>query len=238
MQQQFRYRGFDIVCIPADVPYYNGQGFEECDGVYCEIYADTDTERLDVLGSCSLANGYDINSVNDGDVFDGVRDFVDSTFSNLQATRLYMESGRMSRLAGRLMMHLAEYESPESVYDTMHHIVGMQDHEIAKCGARFLVPFFDKDDYAKTIADHLIRTSTENTLTGNWLTGFDEIENEFGVNLSEDTDLLDKICDHLSTSGEILCDLQVHDEQFDLTFYTDYCPYAEVQGGMNDMSTM
>ncbi len=238
MQYQFRYRGFDVSVIPADVPYYNGQGFENCDGVYCEVFADTDPERLDLLGSCSLAVGHDIQSTSEKDVFDGVRDFIDGTLSNLQSTRLYVESARMSSLAGKLIAYIGEYESPESVYDTLHHIIGMDDQEIAKCGAREFVPFFDRDDYAKTIADYLIRTSTENTLTGNWLTGFDEIEKEFGVNLSEDTDLLDKICDHLSTSGEVLCDLQVYDEQFDLTFYTDYCPYAEVQGGMNDMSTM
>jgi len=76
MQYHFRYRGFDVSVIPADVPYYNGQGFENCDGVYCEVFADTDPERIDLLGSCSLAVGHDIQSTSEKDVFDGVRDFT------------------------------------------------------------------------------------------------------------------------------------------------------------------
>ena len=236
--QQMRYRGFDIVPTPADVPYHNGTTFEQCDGYYCAIYADTDPDQIHLLDHFALAVGHDIKSMYDDDLFEGVRNHIDSVMSSLQEMRMYVDSERSQELAGKLIAHLGEYENPESLYNTLRYTVGMTDYEIAKRGGKHLAPFFDKDEYAKSISDYLIRTSTENTLTGNWLTGFDEIENEFGVNLAEDTELLDKVCDHLSMSGEILCDLQAQDEQFDLTFYTDYCPYAEMRDAMNDMSTM
>lgn len=77
-----------------------------------------------------------------------------------------------------------------------------------------------------TFAEWLIKTGTEFTSSGNWIIGFDEIAEHFGVDLSTDDELLDAVSDCLNRSEAIL-DFYTDNEEFDMNFGLRYCPFAE-----------
>ena len=55
---------------------------------------------------------------------------------------------------------------------------------------------------------------------------FSEINKRYGVNLPTDKEMLDLIRDALLEHGDIISDLETS-EDFDMMFYTMYCPYVE-----------
>ena len=81
--------------------------------------------------------------------------------------------------------------------------------------------------YGITIAEHMIFVGTDNTTTGNWHFTFEEIGERFGVNLSEDTEMVDMITEELYKKADILSEIGVYCDEFDLTFYLNYCPYVD-----------
>ena len=38
--------------------------------------------------------------------------------------------------------------------------------------------------------------------------------------------MLDKVCECLYSNGDIVSEFQVGEDEFDMMFYTNYCPYA------------
>ena len=99
----------------------------------------------------------------------------------------------------------------------------MTDNEIREMGFTSLARYFDRDSYAQTIAEYIIDEGTADTMSGNIHIPFSEINERFGISLPSDTDMLNKIKDHLHNFSEIVSDLEV-DEDFDLMFFTSYCP--------------
>ena len=110
----------------------------------------------------------------------------------------------------------------------------MTDDEIRFCGFKSLVSYFNKDEYAQTIAEYMTKVGTENTTTGNWQFRFDEIGDKFGVDLSSNSDMVDKICKELYGNGETLSQIEVMGDTLDLTFYLKYCPYADSDEDINE----
>ena len=110
----------------------------------------------------------------------------------------------------------------------------MTDEEIRACGFKSLVSYFNKDEYAQTIAEYMTKVGTENTTTGNWQFRFDEIGEKFGVDLHANLDMVDKICKELYGNGETLSQIEVMGDTFDLTFYLKYCPYADGEVDINE----
>ena len=92
-------------------------------------------------------------------------------------------------------------------------------------GFSSLVPYFDRDDYAQTIANYLIDEGTEDTMSGNLHIPFSEINEKFGVTLPDDEDLLDRI-KYCIGESEAVADIET-DEDFDLMFHTAFCPGVE-----------
>lgn len=88
----------------------------------------------------------------------------------------------------------------------------------------------ERKELARTIAKHLIDVGTENTTTGNWHFSFEEIDELFGTNLKEDAETVKLITDELWNNSDIIADIVVSKEEFDLIFYLDYCPYAGDDG--------
>ena len=62
---------------------------------------------------------------------------------------------------------------------------------------------------------------------------FSEINKRYGVNLPTDKEMLDLIRDALLEHGDIISDLE-SSEDFDMMFYTMYCPYVEDDGIAED----
>lgn len=63
---------------------------------------------------------------------------------------------------------LGESENGEELYHTFTEVIGMTDDEIREIGFHSLSPYFDRELYAQTIAEHYIDTGSENTFIGNW----------------------------------------------------------------------
>ena len=232
-----KYRGFNIRTVDAiDLLRYNAAADinERCHGVYCEVYNVTDdglTERLDDF---TLAEGYEIPDCSAAEIEKAISDYVDEHIIPMEYYRVDALADRRNHLIGRLVSWIGEEQQGRELYDTLSAYIGMTDEEIRACGFKSLVPYFNKDEYAQTIAEYMIKVGTENTTTGNWQFRFDEIGDKFGVDLSSNSDMVDKICKELYGNGETLSQIEVMGDTFDLTFYLKYCPYADSDEDINE----
>lgn len=80
-------------------------------------------------------------------------------------------------------------------------------------------------DTAKQIADFITDQASENTDNGSWAVYFDEIEDEFGVDLSEDKELAEKVIDDFDY--EKVAEAELMEDGYDLVMYLDYCKNLE-----------
>lgn len=87
---------------------------------------------------------------------------------------------------------------------------------------------FEKSILAKTIAHDIVHDGTTNTGSGSWIVYFDEVQDKYKVDLSEDEEMLEAITEELHNSFEKeIAEISVLDDAIDLTFYLDFCPNAE-----------
>lgn len=201
-----RYRGF--------IAEYQILGKDE--SYCCDIYASDDDLRKNVLFEFTdSAKG--IESVENQ-----IQNTIDEFYDDIVRTQLCNEQSRYKELLGRAVTVLAEEQSPERLYETLKDNIGLSDDEIRKIGFTNLAPFFDRDGYAQTIAEFITDYGTAETMSGSYLIPFEEINKRFGVDLFHDEELLDKIMD--SFDWDVISSLDITDGDFDLTFYTDYCP--------------
>lgn len=118
------------------------------------------------------------------------------------------------RLIELLKSPLQEFDNPVAYWC---------DEHIEAYAAMLMAHGVTVQSKASEIAQYIIRTGTENTTSGNWYVSFDEIEDQFGVNLASDVDLLDRVCECLFDAGDVVAEFDVYDDEFDMMFYTDYC---------------
>ena len=224
-----RYRGFEIV----NTPEYNlvrrnqltGEK-ESCKGYYCQIYDAEDVERNQMFDEFSLAVGHEIPDDTESSRLAGIAKYVDRNYDSLIDVKWDMQGNRISELLGRALCWIGENESEEELYNTLSEVLGMTDEEIRYMGFTSLVPYFDREQYAETIANYLIDEGTVDTVSGNLHVPFSEINERFAVCLPTDKELLDAIAEHLCHQSEIVSDFDTA-EDFDLTFHTVFCPYCE-----------
>lgn len=224
------YRGFQIVIsAPTVIEKWNRntRAIEACAGVNCEVYDKYDDDMADQLETFSLAVGFDVPDLGTEQIEKAIRDHVDkhNVFINLGRNEALAE--RRSILVGMLASRLGESLEPGELYDLLSENVGMTDEEIRACGYMSLAPFFNRPAYAQTIAEYMIHVGTENTTTGNWHFGFDSINERFGLDLKNDEDMVELIREELYKQGDILSDVDIYDDDFDLMFYLDYCPFSD-----------
>lgn len=223
------YRNFNIKATPAiDLQRYNysKNAMDLCNGFYCEIYRVDDDELLERLDDFTLAEGYEISKATSENCDLAIIDYVDNNFWYLDSIRNAVAEDRKNDLIGRLVSWIGEDQNGAELYDTLKSFVGMTDDEIRQSGFLSLVPYFDKDGYAQTIAEYLIHTGTDNTTTGNWHIPFSLVAKNYGVNLAEDNEMLEKVCEHLCRNGDVISEFDVGEDELDMMFYTNYCPYA------------
>lgn len=225
-----RYRDFEITSTPAiDLERYHEGSSKPviCNGFYCEVYRGDDDGRVNRLDDFTLAEGYEIPKASYSELDKGIAAYVDDNYLYLQWMKNEVGVERRNELIGRLISWIGESEQGAELYDTLKNFVGMEDEEIRQSGFTFLVPYFDRDCYAQTIAEYLIHVGTERSTTGNWRVPFSDVSKKYGIDLSEDTEMLGKICDHLHSCNEIVADLNIFSGEFDMTFYSDYCPFVD-----------
>ena len=224
------YRGFQIVIsAPTVIEKWNRntRAIEACAGVNCEVYDKYDDDMAEQLETFSLAVGFNVPDLSMEQIEKAIRDHVDkhNMFINLGRNEALAE--RRSILVGMLASRLGESLEPGELYDLLSENVGMTDEEIRACGYMSLAPFFNRPAYAQTIAEYMIHVGTENTTTGNWHFGFDSINERFGLDLKNDEEMVELIREELYKQGDILSDVGIYDDDFDLMFYLDYCPFSD-----------
>ena len=224
-----RYRGFEIVNTPEyDLVRRNQQTgeMEKCNGYYCEIYDTEDVGHTLLVDEFCLAVGHEIPDATESSKLAGIAKYVDRNYDSLIDAKWDMQGNRISELLGRALCWMGEMESGAELYHTFSEVFGMSDEEIRYMGFTSLVPFFDREQYAETIANYLIDEGTDDTLSGNIHIPFSEVNERFAVCLPSDRELLDAIAEHLCHQSEIVSNFDTT-EDFDLTFYTVFCPYCE-----------
>lgn len=224
-----RYRGFVITSTPdSGIKRYDRAGSQDviCNGYYCQIYAGDDEQYANQLGDFCLAEGHEIKDCSYGELERGIARYVDGQYDDLVENQQYYFAKRQHDLLGRLVCWIGENESGEELYHTLSEVIGMKDDEIRAVGFTSLVPYFNREAYAQTIAEYLIDEGTESTFSGNLHIPFPEINERYAVNLPADTEMLDLIRDALLEHSDIISDLETA-EDFDMMFYTMYCPYME-----------
>ena len=223
-----RYRGFEITSTPdyAITRQNRETGINEtCKGYYCRLYDADDESYVNLFDEFCLAEGYEVPDSSYSSLLAGIAKYVDGCYDTLVSAKLDMQSNRAYELLGRVLFWMAENESNSELYNTFSEVLGMKDEEIRDMGFTSLVPYFDRDRYAQTVANYLIDEGTRDTVSGNLHIPFSEINEHFAVSLPSDNELLEKIKDQLGSS-EIVSDLHT-DEDFDLMFFTVFCPNHE-----------
>ncbi len=223
------YRNFNIVLTPAiELQRYNPStgNKEYCNGFYGEVYRVDDDGMINRLDTFTLAEGHEISQASYSNCDRAVIDYIDNNFWRLEAIRNEVAEERKNNIVGRLVAWIGEDQKGAELYEILSSYMNMTDDEIRQCGFTSLVPYFDRDCYAQTIAEYLIYTGTENTTTGNWHIPFSLVQKNYAVNLSTDVEMLEKVCKCLHDKSEIVAEFDVNGDEFDFMFYTNYCPYA------------
>lgn len=87
--------------------------------------------------------------------------------------------------------------------------------------------FTEIESKLKHIADYIIQEGTQNTTEGNWIVGFDEIPANLGgadfIRAHQNT-----IFSLLEENTEIVADVHLSKERFDVCYYLNHCPNVEV----------
>lgn len=224
-----RYRGFEITSCPdSGVERYNSAESRDeiCEGFFCEIYPAGDDQYANRLDTFCLAEGYEIPDTSDAALTAGIIKYVDENYYGLLESKNEVKQKRTEELVGRLVCWLGESESGAELYNTLSEAIGMTDEEIREVGFQSLAPFFDREQYAQTIADWLIEDGTESTISGRWIVPYGNIGNRFGVNLQTDADLRNMVSRHLYDSSDIVADFCMGQDKVTLDFFYSHCPYV------------
>ena len=224
------YRGFHIDhSVPTVVDRWNPatRKVEPCVGYQCEVYDVRDRDRNDCLETFPLAVGHELKDISTENVERAIRNHIDEHAMYLDLMRNEVSVERRNFLIGILACRLGVNLEDGELYDLLSENIGMTDDEIRLCGLKRLAPFFDRETYAYTIAKYMIQRGTESTTTGNWHFGFDDLSERFGIDLKNDSQMVELIEQALWDQGEILSQIDIFDDDFDLMFYLNYCPFSD-----------
>ena len=224
------YRGFHIDhSVPTVVDRWNPatRKVEPCVGYQCEVYDVRDRDRNDCLETFPLAVGHELKDISTENVERAIRNHIDEHAMYLDLMRNEVSVERRNFLIGILACRLGVNLEDGELYDLLSENIGMTDDEIRLCGLQRLAPFFDRETYAYTIAKYMIQRGTESTTTGNWHFGFDDLSERFGIDLKNDSQMFELIEQALWDQGEILSQIDIFDDDFDLMFYLNYCPFSD-----------
>jgi hypothetical protein len=224
------YRGFHIDhSVPTVVDRWNPatRKVEPCVGYQCEVYDVRDRDRNDCLETFPLAVGHELKDISTENVERAIRNHIDEHAMYLDLMRNEVSVERRNFLIGILACRLGVNLEDGELYDLLSENIGMTDDEIRRCGLQRLAPFFDRATYAYTIAKYMIQRGTESTTTGNWHFGFDDLSERFGIDLKNDSQMVELIEQALWDQGEILSQIDIFDDDFDLMFYLNYCPFSD-----------
>lgn len=224
-----KYRGFNLVyTFEEKLSGMNPRNhvWGQFPGYTCQVFSESDDGMDRPLDTFHLILGDPLRSLDQEELEEWMVREADKSIANWHRAEAEDKVERTDELLGRLIHIVGEDLTEAELYDVLHNGVSMTDEEIRGAGCLNLSRFFDRPAYAQTIAEWLIKTGTEFTSSGNWIIGFDEVAEHFGVDLSTDDELLDAVSDCLNRSESIL-DFYTDNEEFDMNFGLRYCPFAE-----------
>ena len=126
--------------------------------------------------------------------------------------------------------YLGETQEGAALYRILSKDIGMTDNEIRGMGYGALAPYFDREEYARTIAEWMMDDGTESTLSGSWAVPFGNIQKRFGVDLKTDTDLRDRVSRVLYDQSDIVADFCMEEDRVRLDFFYSRCPHVYEHG--------
>lgn len=122
----------------------------------------------------------------------------------------------------RALSFYDNYECGKELYRLFRESFEMTDAVIAEQGFVELVPYFNKETYAVTIAGYMTDIGTEKTETGGYFFKFSEISRKFGLALPGDNMMPERIKNAFNKSIVKYVDTS---SGFYLTFNEEYCPH-------------
>lgn len=223
-----RYRGLELYATPTmggtKIRVGNGVMAE---GFFCEVYDAADSDMANLLDHFTLAVGYDVPEISLEALDNGLRRYADEHYTEILAAKQDTQIERKDMLLGRFITSLQNLMSDEKLYTFLSKNIGMEDDEIRAAGCTFLVPHFDREDYARVIAEHIIDLAAENTTTGDWQVGIPYLNSRYGIDLPNDEQLTEDVCMFLRTGHpDIVKSIDLDDEHFYLCLNADFCPFV------------
>lgn len=224
-----RYRGFEITSsYDTGIERYNPQtGRDElCNGYFCEVYLAGDDQYANQLDRFELAEDYDITDASEDALVNDIAKYVDDHYFSLLDAKADIRLKRMEDLTGKMACWIGESEHGAELYDTFSKMIGMTDEEIREMGFTSLAPYFDREQYAKTIADWIVDDGTESTVTGSWTVPYGNISNRFAVSLKTDEELRNMVSRQLYDRSDIVADFCMEQDKVTVDFFYTHCPYV------------
>lgn len=80
------------------------------------------------------------------------------------------------------------------------------------------------DRWSHKIATYIFTTVSQETTSGAWVVEYEEIFRYFGINVKQDKELLNAICDVLDKDFSLfIADYELVEEGFDVNLWTNFC---------------
>jgi hypothetical protein len=152
-----------------------------------------------------------------------------------------MTERREESLFYQALGYISQVESGFGLYDCLHNGVGMTNAEIEEAGYE-LEEYYQKDTpehlaaasnqrylsleelerQARKAVEFIIQDGTENTLSGNWILSFVELEQQSGLCV-EGKPFFQQLIGNMLCERPEVADLSIDENGFDVTYYLDFC---------------
>ena len=220
---EFRYRGYRILASTKyDVVRTMGEKTVNAKGVIVYIFYSSRGSYEKMLMLIEMAVGYELQNDSDAEIKKKVIMYIDAHIDELRRLAMNFERARNHLILKRALSSYDNYECGKELYRLFRESFEMTDADIAKQGFVELVPYFNKETYAVTIAGYMTDIGTEKTETGGYFFKFSEISRKFGLALPGDNMMLARIKNAFNKSIVKYVDTS---SGFYLTFNEEYCPH-------------
>lgn len=220
---EFRYRGYRILASTKhDVVRTMGEKTVNAKGVIVYIFYSSRGSYEKMLMLIEMAVGYELQNDSDAEIKKKVIMYIDAHIDELRRLAMNFERARNHLILKRALSSYDNYECGKELYRLFRESFEMTDADIAEQGFVELVPYFNKETYADTIAGYMTDIGTEKTETGGYFFKFSEISRKFGLALPGDNMMLERIKNAFNKSIVKYVDTS---SGFYLTFNEEYCPH-------------
>lgn len=220
---EFRYRGYRILASTKhDVVRTMGEKTVNAKGVIVYIFYSSRGSYEKMLMLIEMAVGYELQNDSDAEIKKKVIMYIDAHIDELRRLAMNFERARNHLILKRALSSYDNYECGKELYRLFRESFEMTDADIAEQGFVELVPYFNKETYAVTIARYMTDIGTEKTETGGYFFKFSEISRKFGLALPGDNMMLERIKNAFNKSIVKYVDTS---SGFYLTFNEEYCPH-------------